>query len=120
MSDQQQLHYKETEYGFEFGAASVTRVCSDEKKGWVAIQVASKKQYLQIYVTKTGKIRVHSGDGEWFCQKKTKAKKSAPRKSSVLPKVKLPEVQEESHASRSITETPEDTMSQMIPMMFMF
>lgn len=73
MSDQKSLHYKETQYGFEYGAATVNRVCSDDKKGWVVIEVASKKQHVQVYVTKTGKIRVHSGDGEWICiNRKTK------------------------------------------------
>lgn len=64
------MHYKETKYGFEYGDAKVTRMFSDEKKGWVTLGVESSKysgnNALQIYVTKTGKIRIHSKEGEWF------------------------------------------------------
>jgi hypothetical protein len=33
-------------------------MCSDEKKGWVIVGVTTKKQRIQIYITKTGKVRV--------------------------------------------------------------
>jgi hypothetical protein len=61
------MHYKETRYGFEYGAAKVNRVFSDEKKGWVALEIKTPKHKhgLQIYVTKTGKVRIHSAAGEW-------------------------------------------------------
>ena len=61
------MHYKETRYGFEYGAAKVNRVFSDEKKGWVVlgIETPKHKHGLQIYVTKTGKVRIHSEGGEW-------------------------------------------------------
>ena len=65
------LHFKNTKYGFEYGDAKVTRLFSDEEKGWVTIGVASSKctrqndLELQIYVTKTGKIRIHDKRGEW-------------------------------------------------------
>lgn len=66
------LHYKETQYGFEYGDAKVTRMFSDEKKGWVTIGIESSKYNgnhgVQIYVTKTGKIRVFTKDGEWFLE----------------------------------------------------
>lgn len=58
------MHHKETRYGFEYGAAQVTRACSDEKKGWVIIQVKTPKEDIQLYVTRTGKVRVFSPD-EW-------------------------------------------------------
>ena len=58
------LHYKETKYGFEYGAAIVSRLISDDKKGWVTIGVSTKKQAIQIYVTKTGKIRIFDKDKE--------------------------------------------------------
>ena len=64
------MHYKETQYGFEYGDAKVTRITSDEKKGWVILGIESSKysgnNHIQIYVTKTGKIRIHSNEGEWF------------------------------------------------------
>ena len=59
------MHYQETKYGFEYGAAKVQRIFSDEKAGWITIGVDTPKQSIQVYVTKTGKIRVHSADGEW-------------------------------------------------------
>jgi hypothetical protein len=54
------IHYKETPYGFEFGAADVTRCAADVKKGWIVLEIKTPKDTLQIYVTKTGKVRVHN------------------------------------------------------------
>jgi hypothetical protein len=51
-------HWAEIPYGFEFGSASVTRCMSDDKKGWVVIAVDTPKGHHQIYVTRTGKVRV--------------------------------------------------------------
>lgn len=50
-----------TDFGFKYGDAEVQRICSDEKKGWVliAVKTSRKNQELQIYVTKTGKVRVY-------------------------------------------------------------
>lgn len=63
------LHFKETEYGFEYGAAKIARFFSDEKKGWVTLGLETPKypgcEGLQIYITKTGKVRVFSQYGEW-------------------------------------------------------
>ena len=59
------IHFAETKFGFDYGAAQVTRCMSDEKKGWVVIRVQTPKQDVQIYVTKTGKIRVHTAGKEW-------------------------------------------------------
>lgn len=53
--------YRETAYGFEYGPIKVTRIASDEKKGWVVlgIEVAAKRK-LQVYVSGTGRsVRVH-------------------------------------------------------------
>jgi hypothetical protein len=59
------IHYAETPYGFEYGAAKVVRCASSEKTGWVAIDISTKKGTYQVYVTKTGKVRVfHPTDGE--------------------------------------------------------
>ena len=61
------MHYQETKYGFEWGAAKVERLFSDDKAGWVALEIRTQKHKhgLQIYVTKTGKVRIHSAGGEW-------------------------------------------------------
>lgn len=52
------MHYKETTYGFEYASAEVNRVTSDDDKGWVVLSVKSPKHDVQLYVTKTGKIRI--------------------------------------------------------------
>lgn len=62
------IYYAETKYGFNYGAAKVTRMCSDEKDGWVTLGLETSKHSphaIQIYVTKTGKVRIHSKGGEW-------------------------------------------------------
>lgn len=63
------INYKETNYGFEYGAAEVSRLFSDKKKQWVTISVKTPKHSLQIYVTKTGKVRVHDERGEWKAER---------------------------------------------------
>ena len=62
---------KEIEYGFEWGPVLVERCIEDANKGWVTLQVTTDKDILQLYVTKTGKIRIHSIKGvEWKKEKK--------------------------------------------------
>jgi hypothetical protein len=58
------MNYKETKYGFEYGAAEVARFCSDEKKGWVTLGIKTPRDEIQVYVTKTGKVRVWNTKGE--------------------------------------------------------
>lgn len=52
------MHYQETKYGFEYGSLNIQRCCSDEQKGWVLVNVKTKKNNIDIYATKTGKIRL--------------------------------------------------------------
>lgn len=59
------IHFKETVFGFEWGSARITRGCSDEKNGWVVFLVKTPKEEIQVYVTKTGKVRISSKSGEW-------------------------------------------------------
>lgn len=60
------IRFEMTPFGFNYGAAEITRTCSDDKKGWVMLIVRTPKQDLQIYVTKTGKVRVHDKSSkEW-------------------------------------------------------
>jgi hypothetical protein len=65
------MHFCNCQYGFEWGAAKITRLFSDEKKGWITIEVKTPKEDIQIYVTKTGKIRVY-GSSEWLPKKNNK------------------------------------------------
>ena len=56
-----------TQYGFEYGPVQVSRACCDDHKGWVLLMLETKKHPygIQVYVTKTGKVRIYSADGEW-------------------------------------------------------
>jgi hypothetical protein len=58
-----------TQYGFTFGPATIERCCSDDKRGMVVLLLKTpkrKNQCIQIYVTKTGKVRIYNEDGkEW-------------------------------------------------------
>lgn len=62
-----EIHFADTQYGFEYGAAKITRACSDKKAGWVMLVLETPKRNseLQIYVTKTGKVRISDNNGEW-------------------------------------------------------
>lgn len=60
----QEEHFCETRFGFEWQAATVERLTSD--KGWVVIGIKTPRQSLQVYVTKTGLVRVHDKNSkEW-------------------------------------------------------
>jgi len=77
-----QIRYQETKYGFIFGAATVSRLISDKKDGWVYLAIKGgnfdeKKisryknvRQIEIYVTKSGKIRVFSNLGELVPKRK--------------------------------------------------
>jgi len=69
-------HYRETKYGFDYGAAKVTRMLSDEKRGWIALGIETPKHKIpiQIYVTKTGKVRIFSEGEEWVIESREKTK----------------------------------------------
>ena len=53
------MNYQQTKYGFDYGSAKIERKCSDDKKGWVCIGIETPKATLSVYVTKTGKVRIH-------------------------------------------------------------
>lgn len=61
------MNVRETQYGYQWGPVSVERGFSDEKKGWVTVLVKTKKypHGLQLYVTKSGKVRLFSANGEF-------------------------------------------------------
>jgi len=61
-------------YGFSWGAAKVERLASSVKEGWIILGITTPKEDMQVYVTKTGKVRVWSPGGEW-AQPKKKGKK---------------------------------------------
>ena len=47
------IHFAETQFGFDYGAAKVTRMFSDEKRGSITLGIETPKHKLQVYVTKT-------------------------------------------------------------------
>ena len=62
-------------YGFTWGPATITRLCTDQKKGWVLIGLTTAKHPngFQLYVTQTGNVRIYGPDNrEW--QPKPKCK----------------------------------------------
>lgn len=71
MAAEGNMHYKETQFGFEWGDAKVSRFFDDDKKGWVIIGLETTKHSrdknfeIQIYITKTGKVRIYDKRGEW-------------------------------------------------------
>ena len=58
-----------TDYGFKFGAALVER-CASFPGGRVVVTVTTPKCALQVYVTKTGKMRVYFGGMEVLLTKR--------------------------------------------------
>jgi hypothetical protein len=64
MIDMEQIEFKELKYGFKYGDATIKRHMSDEKKGWIILGLETSKRKLQIYVTKTGKVRIHDENGK--------------------------------------------------------
>ena len=64
-----------TQYGYTFGPVTVERACSDDKAGWVAmlLKTAKHPNGIQLYVTKSGKVRIFGKD-EWTPPKKEIAK----------------------------------------------
>lgn len=52
------MRFEQTQFGFNYGAAEISRLASDEEKGWVVIRFKTAKASLQLYATKTGKIRI--------------------------------------------------------------
>jgi hypothetical protein len=61
--------FEQMTYGFKWGGATITRIASDDRKGFVIIELETPKykfgKALQIRVTKTGKITISNGDGKW-------------------------------------------------------
>lgn len=64
------MHYAETNYGFEWACARIQRISIDRKKGWIILGIETPKfeghNSLQVYITRTGKIRIFDSRGEWM------------------------------------------------------
>lgn len=52
------MKYEETQYGFIYGPVQIERISSYDKEGCVTIGATTAKSRVQIYVTRTGKVRI--------------------------------------------------------------
>lgn len=52
------IRYEITQFGFNWGAAVIERLCDNEKTGSVCLSIRAGENMLSIYVTKSGKFRV--------------------------------------------------------------
>lgn len=68
------MEYNERTYGFQWGAAIIERLFSDSKRETVTLSLQTLKENLQIYVTKTGKVRIFSQGREWIKPAKRETK----------------------------------------------
>ena len=53
-----------TNYGFNFGSVEVTRLFSRPEDGYVVIGITTPKGSLQVYASRTGKIRIFKAGKE--------------------------------------------------------
>jgi hypothetical protein len=51
-------HYRETKFGFEYGAADVTRTLSDDRSGVVITISTMIGQVVHVRITPNGRIRL--------------------------------------------------------------
>ena len=61
------MHPQRTPHGIEWGPAELDCGFSDDKKGWIVfiLKTAKHPRGIQVYVTKTGKVRVLSSGADW-------------------------------------------------------
>lgn len=57
------MKYQVTNHGVQFGPALVEALCSDDAKGWILLRLKTGKTTIEVYVTKTGKIRFYQPNG---------------------------------------------------------
>jgi len=74
------MHFKNTPYGFEYGSATITRAHSDNKKGFVVLLLETPREEIQIYVTKTGLIRVSNAAAAFSKMLRAQRKKDKKKK----------------------------------------
>ena len=66
------IHYKETQYGFEWGGVKINRLFSDSTQKWVTLGIDTPKNLkLQVYVSESGEVRIFDQRGEWTAPTKT-------------------------------------------------
>ncbi len=73
------MKVEETPYGFKWGAASFERWISDDPNGWIVAGIQTPKATVQVYVTRTGHIRL-SARGTCVRFQQAKVKRGRPAK----------------------------------------
>ena len=79
------VNRRETAYGFIYGAADVRRMF-ETTNGAVVIGIATPRRGVEVYITRTGMVRVFTGRDEWTPPKRAKsaaaiAKATTPARS---------------------------------------
>lgn len=63
------MNFENDEFSLTYGPAKVERFRHDDKEGWSMLFLETPKyndnKRIQIYVTKTGKVRIFDHSGEW-------------------------------------------------------
>ena len=72
MKKKYKIKYFNIPFGLSFGPLSVLRLFSSEKDGSVCLGLATDKikDPIQVHVTRAGRLRILSEEGEWAPQKK--------------------------------------------------
>lgn len=69
------INFAETAYGFNYGAAEITRMHSDKGRVWLLLRTPKHPRGYQLYITKTGKVRVFSPEGKELVEKEDVTKR---------------------------------------------
>lgn len=59
MADHQDPKRERTDFGFIFGAANVSCLASDKRRGVAVIGLETAKHSFQFVVSKTGRVRIY-------------------------------------------------------------
>ena len=54
------MQIQRTPHGFDWSCAKIECLASDEKKGWIYLGVTTPKDSIEIYITKSGKVKVYT------------------------------------------------------------
>ena len=54
------MQIQRTPYGFDWSCAKIACLASGEKKGLIYLGVTTPKDSIEVYITKSGKMRVYN------------------------------------------------------------
>ncbi len=77
------MNFKAHDFGFLWGPVYISRVTSDDKNGWVVLELNTNKNKLSVYVTKSGEVRITDQvTGEQFAPVNSKKQKDEKYKQN--------------------------------------